>query len=271
MKAKAPLWLLAIVSVLTACQQEYGIPACARTADMPPALKMEHYRSPTPACVPNAETLDTTGLQKLIAAEKPVLVDVYALQRSAVNEGFGSVWLPNKAHESLPAAIWLPNVGYGTIEADIEAYFQRELQRLTADDKTIRWYFIALRIAGCHGMPYNAPMIMVISACTGIEPAWMAGRKPVCQSSPLNHNRWLVISLNQHSTTASTTTASTAAAASTAASSTATATRSRAKSRGVGISIAVGSPIIRLGAGWAATQLKIAAPNNSQPSKENCP
>ena len=152
MKAKAPLWLLAIVSVLTACQQEYGIPACARTADMPPALKMEHYRSPTPACVPNAETLDTTGLQKLIAAEKPVLVDVYALQRS-VNEGFGSVWLPNKAHESLPGAIWLPNVGYGTIEADIEAYFQRELQRLTADDKNYPLVFYC--VADCW-MSWNA-------------------------------------------------------------------------------------------------------------------
>lgn len=96
---------------------------------------MDHYRGPTPACVPNAATLDVAGLQVLQQWEKPVLIDVWAilLRKEA---GFPSEWLPNEEHTSLPGAVWLPNVGYGKLEPDIETYLQRQLQRLTGGDKS---------------------------------------------------------------------------------------------------------------------------------------
>lgn len=96
---------------------------------------MEHYRGPTPACVPNGITLDVAGLQALLQQpEPPVLIDVWAILRR-VEAGFGSVWLPNETHDSLPGAVWLPNVGYGKLEPDLENYLQRNLQRLSAGDK----------------------------------------------------------------------------------------------------------------------------------------
>lgn len=112
-----------------------AVPAvCERSADMPPALKLERYRGVTPACVPNGTTLDVAGLQALLTNDEPVLIDVWAIIRS-VDDGFGSMWLQNEDHYSLPGAVWLPNVGYGKIKPDIEEYLLSNLQQLTAGDK----------------------------------------------------------------------------------------------------------------------------------------
>jgi PQQ-dependent catabolism-associated CXXCW motif protein len=119
---------------------------------MPAGLKMEHYRGPTPACVPNAVTLETADLQRLLAEQQSVLLDVFAILRR-VDPGFGTTWLLSEPHESLPNSAWLPNVGYGTLEADIEAYFQRELQRLSDGDKAKPLVFFC--VADCW-MSWNA-------------------------------------------------------------------------------------------------------------------
>lgn len=113
---------------------EIGLNDCPRTSDMPETLRKDHYRSPTPDCVPNATTLRIKDLQKLQAqSEKPILIDVFAILRR-VDEGFGSTWLPNQDHFSLPKAIWLPNVGYYILKPDIEHYLQQNLKRLTQDN-----------------------------------------------------------------------------------------------------------------------------------------
>ncbi|MEZ5477359.1 MAG: rhodanese-like domain-containing protein [Thiolinea sp.] len=110
-------------------------PVCIRTPDMPEQLRMDHYRGPTPVCVPNAVTLDIPGLQALLAqSPSTVLIDVWAILLRQ-EEGFPSVWLPNEAHYSLPGAVWLPNVGYGELKPDLEAYLRSNLQRLTAGNK----------------------------------------------------------------------------------------------------------------------------------------
>lgn len=107
---------------------------CKRTEDMPPYLRMQQYRGITPACVPNGQTLDIPALQQLIKHDDPILIDVWAIVRS-VDEDFGSMWLPNREHYSLPDTVWLPNIGYGKIKPDIEQYLQDNLQRLTQGDK----------------------------------------------------------------------------------------------------------------------------------------
>lgn len=114
---------------LVSCQAE----ECVRTAAMPSGLKQEHYRSPTPACVPNGITLKTSELQKLIETSKPILIDVMAVFLRA-DEGFPATWLVNEPHDSLPDSIWLPNVGYGVLEPKIEAWFKAQLARLTQGD-----------------------------------------------------------------------------------------------------------------------------------------
>lgn len=135
------LALLCLTQVASACtssdtsQLTTATPAdCERTSEMPPGLRMKQYRGITPACVPNGQTLDIPGLQQLIEQEDPILIDVWAIVRS-VDEDFGSMWLPNREHYSLPGAVWLPNVGYGKIKPDLEPYLKENLQRLTGGDK----------------------------------------------------------------------------------------------------------------------------------------
>ncbi len=144
--------IMVIAAVCISCQPPLGITECPRTADMPAGLKLDHYRSPTPACAPTAITLNTNELQQLLNQAKPVLIDVYAITRR-VDPGFGSVWLPNQAHESLPQSTWLPNVGYATLEPDIEAYFKRHLQQLSGGDKSKPLVFFC--VADCW-MSWNA-------------------------------------------------------------------------------------------------------------------
>lgn len=131
---KRSLLLAFICLLFAACQPVSDAFTCERTPDMPPGLKMDHYRGPTPACVPNGITLDIAGLQALQQTDEPVLIDVWAilLRKEA---GFPSVWLPNEDHYSLPDAVWLPNVGYGELEPELERYLQDNLQHLTGGDK----------------------------------------------------------------------------------------------------------------------------------------
>ncbi|HMT91530.1 PQQ-dependent catabolism-associated CXXCW motif protein [uncultured Thiothrix sp.] len=124
------VWLLLILSwSIFSCQAE----DCVRTPQMPEGLKQEHYRSPTPACVPNGITLKTAELQKLIETKQPILIDVMAVFLRE-DEGFPATWLVNEPHESLPNSIWLPNVGYGVLEPKIEAWFKAQLASLTKND-----------------------------------------------------------------------------------------------------------------------------------------
>lgn len=135
------VWLFLFVCLsLISCHAD----ECVRTAGMPAGLKQDHYRSPTPACVPNGITLQTSELQKLIAAEKPVLIDVLAVYLRE-EEGFGATWLVNEPHESLPNSVWLPNVGYGQLEPKLETWFKAQLEQLTEHDltKSLVFYCVA--------------------------------------------------------------------------------------------------------------------------------
>lgn len=124
------VWLLLVLSwSIFSCQAE----DCVRTPQMPTGLKQEHYRSPTPACVPNGTTLKTAELQKLIETEQPLLIDVMAVFLRE-DEGFPATWLVNEPHDSLPKSVWLPNVGYGVLEPKIETWFKAQLASLTKND-----------------------------------------------------------------------------------------------------------------------------------------
>ena len=133
------LFLFACLSLSSGYAEE-----CLRTATMPAGLKQDHYRSPTPVCVPNGITLQTAELQKLITTDKPVLIDVMAVFLRE-DEGFPPTWLMNEPHESLPNSVWLPNVGYGKLEPKIETWFKAQLEHLTAKNlhKPLVFYCVA--------------------------------------------------------------------------------------------------------------------------------
>ena len=110
--------------------------SCKRTSAMPEKYRLDNYRAPTPACVPDAITIDTAELQKLvIQTTKPILIDVLSVI-TRPNVEFGeSKWLPNKERLSLPNSVWLPNVGYGYLDEQMQHYFQSQLLALTEGNK----------------------------------------------------------------------------------------------------------------------------------------
>ncbi|SFA94207.1 PQQ-dependent catabolism-associated CXXCW motif protein [Pseudomonas sp. NFIX10] len=89
--------------------------------------RIAQYRSPTPATVDGAQTLDTQALQRLLGqASPPLLIDVY--RRPWVQGQF----IDNEAHVNLPGSLWLANTGDGDLSPTWQDYFAYHLRKATA-------------------------------------------------------------------------------------------------------------------------------------------
>lgn len=96
--------------------------------------RQARYRAPLPAATEGATTLDTAALRRLITAEEPVLVDVYAATRQPADDRLEATWSVPRPRQSLPGATWLPNVGFAALDPSVERYFRDHLERLTGGD-----------------------------------------------------------------------------------------------------------------------------------------
>jgi len=119
--------LLLLLSVAALAAETYAV-------DPATGFRMERYRAPVPATFPGGTTLDTDALRTLISSDSPVMVDVYP-PRGLGPDPLSGHWITTEIRQSLPGAIWLPEVGRGFIDENHTSYFQRNLQRLTEDDK----------------------------------------------------------------------------------------------------------------------------------------
>ena len=99
----------------------------------PESYRMAEYRAPVPASLDGATTVDAEGLQRLLAAETPLLIDVLPAPRKPKDRPAGRIWRP-KPRENIPGSVWLPNVGYGELSSEFEGYFRDNLVRLTDGD-----------------------------------------------------------------------------------------------------------------------------------------
>lgn len=116
----------------------------AEPVPVPEGYRLSAYRAPTPAVLPGASVLDTAGLQSLLMASQPVLLDVMASGQVALPDG-GWRWVPDKPRRHLPGSMWLPNVGRGELDAGLESYFRRALARVSAGDVQRPLVFYCLR------------------------------------------------------------------------------------------------------------------------------
>lgn len=88
--------------------------------------RQAHYRSPTPATVEGAETLDTQALKQLLGTRPDtLLVDVYRQQ------WLHNRFIPDEDHLNLPGSLWLANTGDGRLTPRWERYFTAHLERAT--------------------------------------------------------------------------------------------------------------------------------------------
>ena len=118
----------------------------------PEDYRMEDYRSATPATLRGARVVDTRGARALWEAGDTLFIDVLPRPPKPDNLPEGTIWR-DRPHANVPGSVWLPNVGFGGLNPEVEAYFQRSLAVLSAGDKGRPLLFYCL--ADCW-MSWNA-------------------------------------------------------------------------------------------------------------------
>jgi quinoprotein dehydrogenase-associated probable ABC transporter substrate-binding protein/PQQ-dependent catabolism-associated CXXCW motif protein len=135
---------------LIATHTPAGSDAGAPAVPEPEGYRTERYRAPTPATLEGATVVDTAALQRLMASEQPILIDVMARQLETTDQE--AAWQP-PPREHVAGSVWLPNVGLGAPSPEFMAYFEDSLAALTKDDPTRPLVFYC--DANCW-MGYNA-------------------------------------------------------------------------------------------------------------------
>jgi quinoprotein dehydrogenase-associated probable ABC transporter substrate-binding protein/PQQ-dependent catabolism-associated CXXCW motif protein len=115
-----------------------GVWAAARTEPAavpePIGYRLDNYRAPTPRTLRGAEVLDTAGLRRLLAEQRPVLVDVMPHPRKPPGRDADLLWIEPKRSD-LPGSVWLPNTGLGELPPSTARWFAERLERLTGGDR----------------------------------------------------------------------------------------------------------------------------------------
>jgi PQQ-dependent catabolism-associated CXXCW motif protein len=122
---------IALFSVPVPAQNTSPAPSAARyDVDPHTGLRMERYRAPVPGDVPGGITLDTADVFARQGDGTLVFIDVYPPTGLGPDPLDGH-WVTSEKRRSIPGTSWLPEVGRGTLSAEAEDYFRRNLARLT--------------------------------------------------------------------------------------------------------------------------------------------
>lgn len=111
-----------------------------RGVDKETGFRMGRYRAPVPDTNPGTEVVDTSRAFELHKTGAVVFIDVFP-PRGLGADPLDGTWLTNETHETIENAVWLPEVGRGHVEQEHIDYFQRNLQLLTQQDKSVPLLF----------------------------------------------------------------------------------------------------------------------------------
>jgi len=160
-------------------------PAIAAGIPQPDGYRLSDYRSPTPDGIAGGETVDTPAVQTLLSQGRVIPIFVQRLERSTLP---GAPWLQSKPYRQIPGSVWLPNVGMGAPDDATLAWFESQLERLTAGDRTRDLLFYCL--SDCW-LSWNAAKRAVLLGYarvhwypTGID-GWMEAGLPTEEAHPL--------------------------------------------------------------------------------------
>ncbi|HMN38597.1 MAG TPA: PQQ-dependent catabolism-associated CXXCW motif protein [Hyphomicrobium sp.] len=161
-------------------------PANAERPPEPADYRMDEYRKPVPATLKGATVLTSQKASELWTSKHAIFVDVYPRAPKPPNLPKGTLWR-EPIHHSIENATWLANVGYGVISAEIETYFQNNLEKLTGGDKSKAVVFYCLR--DCW-MSWNAAKRAMTYGYTNVmwypdgTDGWQEIGMPVTQVTP---------------------------------------------------------------------------------------
>ena len=100
----------------------------------PAGYRFEPYRAPTPRGLTGATTVDTAAAERMWREGNALFVDVLPHEAKPANLPAVTVWRERR-RDNIPGSVWLANVGYGALNPDMEDYFRRSLEELTAGDR----------------------------------------------------------------------------------------------------------------------------------------
>jgi len=101
----------------------------------PAGYRMDDYHSPVPATLNGVRAISGEEARALWLDGKTVFIDVMPKVARPPNLPPQIIWR-DKVRENIPGSAWLPDVGYGLLSAQTDAYFRRNLSRLTGGDLT---------------------------------------------------------------------------------------------------------------------------------------
>ena len=157
----------------------------AAAVDEPAGYRMDGYRSPTPAGLAGATTVDTAAARTLIEGGQAIPINVMKLDRSTLP---GGSWIMAKPFHQIPGSVWLPGVGVGDPGPEMTAWFARHLARLTGGDTGRGVLFYCL--ADCW-MSWNAAKRALSLGYTRVywyplgSDGWMEAGLPTEEGRPL--------------------------------------------------------------------------------------
>jgi PQQ-dependent catabolism-associated CXXCW motif protein len=97
--------------------------------------RTQRYQAAVPERPPVGERVWIEDIDRLVAQDRAVLVDVSPITGAGYDPATGH-WRSAIPHASLPGAVWLPEVGRGVIDANVERFFDKELERLSGANKS---------------------------------------------------------------------------------------------------------------------------------------
>lgn len=119
--------LLPVLSAASDAAKKYDV-------DPSTGFRMERYRAPVPEDLPGGTTLDNAAALSLHESGNALFIDVYP-PKGLGPDPLDGHWIISESRDSIPGAVWLPEVGRGSLQADAQEYFSRNLQRLSGGEK----------------------------------------------------------------------------------------------------------------------------------------
>lgn len=110
----------------------------------PTGYRVGRYRGATPATIRGGKVVNNTQAMQLWKTKQALFIDVLPRADRPKNLPKGTIWR-DKKRRNIPGSIWLVNVGFGKLNPQLEAYFQTNLKKATAGDKTKPVLFYCLK------------------------------------------------------------------------------------------------------------------------------
>ena len=102
--------------------------------DAATGYRISRYRTPVDPIVPGGKRVFIEEADALIKSGA-ALIDVLPSDGAGLDRTTGA-WHMAKPHQNIPGSTWLPDVGRGQVDPLIDAYFQKNLARLSKGDSS---------------------------------------------------------------------------------------------------------------------------------------